>query len=380
MIHSYCLNGLNIVMDVNSGAVHVLDNISYAVINLLEEPILPECPNSIMDKLSGKHDTEQILSVYQEIYGLYREGLLFSPDEYAAIAEQTHINSPVKALCLHVSHDCNLRCGYCFAATGDFNQGRMLMGEEVGQKAIDFVISKSQNRKNIEIDFFGGEPLMNLDVVKNIVTYAQQQGVVHNKNFRFTITTNGVLLNDDVIKYINQTMSNVVISLDGRKSVNDAVRKTITGKGSYDTILPKFKKLAQGRNQDNYYIRGTFTKQNLDFCEDVMHMADCGFEQISIEPVVTDGNSPYAILEKDLVKIFNDKNHNCFVATINERKFNKPTYLLNDNKIILIRLEEKELSKVNQNITGLAAMEIVKKYNKPALILRYKEEDGKKMY
>lgn len=306
MIHSYCQNGFNIVMDVNSGAIHVLDNIAFTIVNLLEEPISPECPSNIMDKLSGHYDADQISSVYAEIYGLYREGLLFSPDEYAAIAEQTHINSPVKALCLHVSHDCNLRCGYCFAATGDFNQGRMLMGEEVGYGAIDFVVSKSQNRRNIEIDFFGGEPLMNLDIVKSIVTYAQQQGTLHNKNFRFTITTNGVLLNDDVIEYVNSTMSNVVISLDGRKSVNDAVRKTITGKGSYDTILPKFKKLAESRNQDNYYIRGTFTKQNLNFSEDVIHMADCGFEQISVEPVVTDSNSPYAICEKDLPTIFKE--------------------------------------------------------------------------
>jgi uncharacterized protein len=306
MIHCYRQNGLNIVIDVNSGAIHVLDDVAFAVVNLLKEPILPQCPDMVMDKLLRQFERDEILSAYNEILNLYHENILFSPDEYSSIAEKSHINSPVKALCLHVSHDCNLRCGYCFASTGDFKQGRILMDEEVGKRAIDFVINKSQNRKNIEIDFFGGEPLMNLDVVKSIVAYAQKQGELHHKNFRFTITTNGVLLNDDAISYINQTMSNVVISLDGRKEVNDAVRKTVGGKGSYDTILPPFIKLAESRNQDNYYIRGTFTKQNLDFAEDVVHMADCGFEQISIEPVVTDPNSPYAITQDELPGVFHE--------------------------------------------------------------------------
>lgn len=306
MIHAFAQKGFHIVLDVNSGAVHLLDKVAFDVVNQIKEPLSPRCPGEILDELSGRHAKEDVLSAYGEILALTKENLLFSPDEYAEIARTTHIDSPVKALCLHVSHDCNMRCGYCFASTGDFKTGRTLMSGEVGKRAIDFVIEKSRSRRNIEIDFFGGEPLMNLPVVKEIVSYAEEKGREHGKNFRFTITTNGLLLDDAAITYINETMSNVVISLDGRKEVNDAVRKTDKGKGSYDAILPSFIRLAESRNQDNYYIRGTFTRKNLDFAADVAHMADLGFEQISVEPVVTDPKSPYAIAKEDLPRVFKE--------------------------------------------------------------------------
>lgn len=301
------MNGFNIVLDVNSGAVHLFDDLSYDIIGQIEPPLDFQCPGHVIDGLKEKYDTQAIKESYNELYNLYKANMLFSSDDYAEIAKTVKQDAPVKALCLHVAHDCNMRCSYCFASTGDFNQHkRTLMSEEVARKAIDFVLEKSADRQNIEIDFFGGEPLMNFDVVKKTVDYARSKEKKHHKNFRFTITTNGILLNDEIQEYVNQNMHNVVISLDGRKPVNDRMRKTVSGEGSYDIILPKFQKLAKSRGQDQYYIRGTFTKYNLDFASDVMHFFDKGFEQISIEPVVTESNQPYAIGEEDLEKIYNE--------------------------------------------------------------------------
>ena len=231
-------------------------------------------------------------------------GQLFSEDSYAEIAKNWNKKSVVKALCLHVAHDCNLRCKYCFGDTGGFQGERCLMSAEVGKKAIDFVIKNSAERKNIEIDYFGGEPLMNFDVVKEITDYAKKEGEKHGKNFRFTITTNGILLNDEIKEYINENMSNVVLSIDGRKETNDRVRYRVDGSGSYDTIVPKFKDLAESRDQDRYYVRGTFTAYNTEFAQDVIHLADLGFKQTSVEPVVAPETEDYALTAEHIPTVF----------------------------------------------------------------------------
>jgi uncharacterized protein len=307
MIHKYFLNGFYIVLDVNSGCVHVVDEIVYHMLDHLEEAKEEKCPERLYEEMKD-YSKDQLDAAYEEIYTLAQDGKLFSPDEYEEIAESIKKAAPVKALCLHVAHDCNLRCEYCFASTGDYHQNkRSMMSYEVGKKALDFVIEKSENRRNIEIDFFGGEPLMNFDVVKQLVLYAKEQEKLHNKHFRFTITTNGLLLDDAKLEFINQYMDNIVLSIDGRPEVNDKVRKFPDGKtGCYDIIMPKFKKVAESRHQDRYYVRGTFTKYNLDFSKDVLHFADQGFEQVSVEPVATDPSMPYAISEADLPKVFQE--------------------------------------------------------------------------
>ncbi|HAJ98013.1 MAG TPA: thioether cross-link-forming SCIFF peptide maturase, partial [Ruminococcus sp.] len=269
MIHKYELNGLYIVLDVNSGGVHIVDKLTYDLLDYAVPPFATECPQEILDKLGGTYDIDELKECYEEIAELYEEKILFSPDEYEKFAKFTTA-SPVKSMCLHISHDCNLRCQYCFASTGDFGTGRKLMPLEIGKKAIDFLLENSGNRKNLELDFFGGEPLMNFGVVKEIVAYGREREKEYGKTFRFTITTNGTMLNDDSIDFINREMSNVVLSIDGRKEVNDRMRPTAGGKGTYDVILPKFKKLVDGRSKDkDWYVRGTFTKYNLDFSEDV---------------------------------------------------------------------------------------------------------------
>lgn len=292
MIHKYKLNGYNIVLDINSGAVHLLDDISYELLDELEKSSQNILSDEIIDKLSREYSVEDIKETYDEIKSLCEKDQLFSEDCYECFADKM-INSPVKAMCLNISHDCNLRCEYCFAAKGDFGKGRMLMSFETGKKAIDFLIANSGSRHNLEVDFFGGEPLMNFDVVKKIVEYARSIEKQHNKNFRFTITTNGLLLTDDKIDFINKEMSNVVLSLDGRKEINDKLRVTPNQKGSYDVIVPKYQKLVSNRKDKDYYVRGTFTKHNLDFTNDVMHMVDLGFDQLSIEPVVSDPKLDY---------------------------------------------------------------------------------------
>ena len=308
MIHKYKQMGLDIVLDVYSGAVHVVDDVVYDVLDYIIEPFVAEkrCPEFIVDELSKKYSKEEIEDAYSDICSLAEAGQLFCEDSYAQIAKNWNKKSVVKALCIHIAHDCNLRCKYCFGDTGEYKGGRCLMSSEVGKKAIDFVIANSQNRHNIEIDYFGGEPLMNFEVVKEITEYAKEQGKKHNKNFRFTITTNGVLLDDEIEKYINENMSNVVLSLDGLKETHDKMRPTVNGKGSYDIIVPKFQRMAKSRNQDNYYVRGTFTAHNVDFAKDVMHLADLGFKQTSVEPVVAPYEEEYALREEHIQTVFRE--------------------------------------------------------------------------
>lgn len=300
MVHQYKNNGYNIVLDVNSGSVHVVDDVVYDAIPLFEHHTREEVIR-LLDSAYPKEDIEEAL---EEIEELKSEELLFTPDIYREyIADFKNRKTVVKALCLHIAHDCNLACRYCFAEEGEYHGRRALMSFEVGKKALDFLIANSGNRVNLEVDFFGGEPLMNWDVVKQLVEYGRSQEKNYNKKFRFTLTTNGVLLNDEIMEFCNREMSNVVLSLDGRKEVNDAMRPFRKGQGSYDLIVPKFQKFAESRKQADYYVRGTFTKNNLDFSEDVIHFADLGFKQMSIEPVVSAEEDPYAIREEDLPKI-----------------------------------------------------------------------------
>lgn len=316
MIHQYKNNGYNIVLDVNSGSVHVVDDMCYDMIEQLDKLNLEENAalfeeaetlRNVQEALKDKYPEEEIREAYEDVKELAKAGQLFTKDIYEQyIGDVKQRKTVVKALCLHIAHDCNLACKYCFAEEGEYHGRRALMSFEVGKKALDFLIANSGNRRNLEVDFFGGEPLMNWRVVKELVAYGREQEKIHNKNFRFTVTTNGVLLNDEIQEFINQEMDNVVLSLDGRKEVNDHMRPFRNGKGSYDLIVPKFQKLAESRNQEKYYIRGTFTRENLDFSKDVLHFADLGFEQISIEPVVGEDSDFYSIKEEDLPKIFEE--------------------------------------------------------------------------
>lgn len=302
MIHRYSLGGYNIALDVNSGGVHILDDLSYELLGELEAPLAPHCPKEALDKLSARYNTTDIEEAYSELYQLYTAGQLFSIDDYDQFDSLMSL-SPIKALCLHIAHDCNMRCEYCFASTGDYQEGRTLMSKEVGEKAIDFLLHHSKGRRNLEVDFFGGEPLMNFDVVKHIVEYARSKEQAYNKVFRFTITTNGLLLSDDKIDYINKEMSNVVLSIDGRPEINDKVRTRVDGSGCYQSVMPKFQKLVAKRGEGQYYVRGTFTKYNLDFAEDVLHLNSLGFDQISVEPVVADDKMPYALTQAEIPAI-----------------------------------------------------------------------------
>lgn len=305
MIHKYKANNINILLDVNSGGVHVIDDITYELLDYIEPPFPEECPEEIIKKLNGRYNNEDIKEAYNEILSLYNDNLLFSKDIYENYAD-TAVESPVKALCLHIAHDCNLRCKYCFASTGDFGTGRKLMPFETGKAAIDFLLAKSAGRKNLEVDFFGGEPLMNFEVVKEIVNYARSKEDEYGKKFRFTITTNGILLTDDKIDFINKEMSNVVLSIDGRPEVNDRMRVRADGSGSYSKIIEGYKRLVEKRGDKEYYVRGTYTKYNLDFSEDVIHLYNTGFNQISVEPVMEDESTSYAITENDLEQIYNE--------------------------------------------------------------------------
>ena len=308
MVHTFICLGVPVAGDVNSGAVHVLDQAAYDVLSLLDAPMPDVCPQDIYERLP-QHSADTVYEAWTELLRLQQEGLLFTEDSYIDPSTATLMqqDAPIKALCLHVSHDCNLRCQYCFASTGDFGTGhRMTMDIETAKKAIDFVIERSGNRRNIEVDFFGGEPLMAMNTVKATVEYARSLEKEHNKNFRFTITTNGVLLSDENIEYINREMSNAVLSIDGRPEVNDRMRKTVGGSGSYEVILPKFQKLVAGRGEKDYYLRGTFTRHNLDFASDVIHIADQGFRHVSVEPVVGSPDCGYAFQEDDLPKILEE--------------------------------------------------------------------------
>ncbi len=301
MVHQYKNNGYNIVLDVNSGAVHVVDDAAYDVIALWESHTKDE----IIEKLQSDYDIEQIKEAIEETASLETEGILFTKDAYENVVPRRQ-QTVVKALCLHIAHDCNLRCRYCFADEGEYHGKRALMSYETGKAALDFLIANSGNRRNLEVDFFGGEPTMNFQVVKDLVAYGREQEKRFDKKFRFTLTTNGVLLNDEIMEFANREMSNVVLSIDGRKEVNDKMRPFANGSGSYDLIVPKFQKFAESRNQTNYYVRGTFTHHNLDFSKDVLHLADLGFQQISVEPVVAQPEDDYAIREEDLPQLFEE--------------------------------------------------------------------------
>ena len=305
MIHKYSLNGYNIVLDVNSGAVHVVDDVTSDLLDILDLPITDDSEGELVEKLQHKYTVEQITEAYKDVKELMEQDLLFSEDTYGDYAAKM-VSGPVKAMCLHIAHDCNLACQYCFAEEGEYHGRRALMSFEVGKKALDFLIANSGNRRNLEVDFFGGEPLMNWQVVKDLVAYGREQEKLHDKKFRFTLTTNGVLLNDEVMEFCNREMGNVVLSIDGRKEVHDKMRPFRKGAGSYDLIVPKFQQFAESRHQDKYYVRGTFTHYNLDFSEDVLHLADLGFKQISVEPVVAEPKEPYAIREEDLPKLFEE--------------------------------------------------------------------------
>ena len=298
MIHQYKNNGYNIVMDVCSGAIHVVDDVTYDVIALYEEKSLEEIENEL------SYSKEDIEEAYKEVTSLKEEGLLFTEDIYEDyIKEVKSRKTVVKALCLHIAHDCNLACRYCFAEEGEYKGHRELMSAKVGKAALDFLVANSGNRHNLEVDFFGGEPTMNFGVVKEVVEYGRSLEEKHNKHFRFTLTTNGVLLNDEIMEFANKEMGNIVLSIDGRKDIHDMMRPFRGGQGSYDMIVPKFQKVAESRNQTNYYVRGTFTRHNLDFAEDVCHLADLGFKQISVEPVVAPPTEEYALQEEDIPQL-----------------------------------------------------------------------------
>ena len=305
MIHKFKAKDMNIVLDVNSGGVHVVDDITYDLLDYVEEPLSEECPQKAMEELQEKYSCELLKETYDEILELKKNGVLFCGDQYEVYAN-TAVTSPIKAMCLHIAHDCNLRCKYCFASTGDFGTGRKLMPLETAKAAIDFLLEKSVGRENLELDFFGGEPLMNFDVVKETVAYARSKEKEYGKNFRFTITTNGMLLTDDKIDFINEEMSNVVLSIDGRKEVNDRMRVRVDGSGCYDKIMDGYHRLVEKRGDKEYYVRGTYTKYNLDFSEDVFHLYEQGFDQISVEPVMEDESIEYAITEKDLDRIYEE--------------------------------------------------------------------------
>ncbi|MCI8432040.1 MAG: thioether cross-link-forming SCIFF peptide maturase [Lachnospiraceae bacterium] len=310
MIHQYKSNGYNIVMDVNSGSVHVVDDIVYAMIPMVE-PLVNEgikdrdtIRAAVLNLAGLPYPEEEIVEAVDEVLELEASGQLFAPDLYESyVFDFKKRQTVVKALCLHIAHDCNLACEYCFAGEGEYHGRRALMSLEVGKKALDFLVANSGNRINLEVDFFGGEPLMNWQVVKELVEYGRSLEEPNNKKFRFTLTTNGVLLNDEIMEFADREMANIVLSIDGRREVHDRMRPFRGGQGSYDLIVPKFLKVAESRGQTGYYVRGTFTRNNLDFSEDVLHLADLGFRQISVEPVVAQPSDAWAIRESDLVKL-----------------------------------------------------------------------------
>ena len=304
MIHQYKLNGFNIVLDTYSGAVHCVDDLSYDIIALYENTNKEEIIEKMLEKYKDitKKDIEETI---EEIEKIKQDGKLFSKDIYEGKnLDLKKRDSVVKALCLHVAHTCNLNCEYCFAGQGKYHGKDAIMSFEVGKQALDFLVKNSGTRKNLEVDFFGGEPLVNFDVVKQLVKYARSIEKETGKHFRFTLTTNGMLLDDDVIDFLNKEMNNVVLSLDGRKEINDAKRKKINGEGSYDIIVPKFQNFVEKRGNKEYYMRGTFTRNNLDFTKDIFHMADLGFKELSMEPVVSSPDTDYALKEEDLDTIF----------------------------------------------------------------------------
>ena len=306
MVHQYKLNGYNIVLDTCSGSVHVVDEVAYDIIAMYKDKSADEIVKYILETYTNEEITEQdVFDCIEDVKSLENAGKLYTPDTYEGMAfDFKNRNTVIKALCLHVAHTCNLNCAYCFASQGKYHGERALMSFEVGKRALDFLIENSGTRHNLEVDFFGGEPLMNWDVVKELVAYARVQEKIHNKNFRFTLTTNGVLVDDDVIDFCNKEMSNVVLSLDGRPEVHDRLRVDYMGRGSYDLIVPKFQNFVKRRGGKNYYMRGTFTHNNVDFTNDIFHMADLGFTELSMEPVVCSPEDASALTEEDLPILF----------------------------------------------------------------------------
>ncbi|MBS4871367.1 MAG: thioether cross-link-forming SCIFF peptide maturase [Peptoniphilus sp. oral taxon 375] len=300
-IHKFHLNNQYILLDRPSGSVHVVDPMIYEIIDDIPEKNKSE----IINKYKDQYPQEDLSKAIDEIQLLIDQELLFSEDDMELKAPYNPDNT-IKAMCLHVAHDCNLRCKYCFASQGDYDDQRLLMDEETGKKALEFLCLHSNNRKNLEVDFFGGEPLMNFDLVKKLVFYGRDLEKKYNKHFRFTITTNGLLLNDENIDFINAHMDNVVLSLDGRKEIHDEMRPTSNGKGSFDLVVENFQKLVAKRKDKDYYIRGTFTNHNLDFSKDVKLFHDLGFEKTSMEPVVAESTQEYAIREEHLDQILKE--------------------------------------------------------------------------
>ncbi len=301
MIHQYKLNGYDIVLDCASGSVHVVDDVAYDMIADFENLSKDELINKIKNKYRGE-SAEDLNDCYEELCALKAQGKLFSEDKFKPLAGKLKEKSAgvIKALCLHVAHTCNLNCSYCFASQGKYHGDRAIMSYEVGKRALDFLVENSGTRRNLEVDFFGGEPLMNFGVVKDLVAYARSIEKEKNKNFRFTLTTNGLNITDEVIDFANKEMSNVVLSLDGRKEVHDRFRVDLAGRGSYDRIVPLFQKFVEKRGGKNYYMRGTFTHYNPDFLNDIKAMLDLGFTEISMEPVVCAENDPSALTAEDM--------------------------------------------------------------------------------
>ena len=301
MIHQYQLGGYNIVLDVCSGSVHVVDEVAYDIIGLFEE----NSKEAVLQKVGETYPeiaSNELEDCYQQVVALKEAGKLFAPDTFAPMAGELKQKTAgvVKALCLHIAHTCNLNCSYCFASQGKYHGERAIMSFEVGKRALDFLMENSGTRRNLEVDFFGGEPLMNFQVVKDLVAYARSVEKERGKNFRFTLTTNGVLVDDDVIQWANRECSNVVLSLDGRKEIHDRYRVDYAGKGSWETIVPKFQKFVEARGGKDYYMRGTFTHANPDFLKDIQQMLDLGFNELSMEPVVCAADDPSALTEEDL--------------------------------------------------------------------------------
>jgi uncharacterized protein len=305
MIHEYKLNDFHIVLDVYSGSVHAVDPLAYDVIGLFEAESPDEIVRQMLDRYQGDPsiDEKEIRDCISDVASLKASGKLFAPDPYEGV-ELPPRKPFVKALCLHVAHACNLNCEYCFASQGRYQGERALMSYEVGAQAIDFLIANSGAHKTLDVDFFGGEPLMNWDVVKRLVAYARGREAESRKRFRFTLTTNGLLVDDEVIEFCNREMYNVVMSLDGRKAVHDRLRRDYANQGSYDRIVPKFQRFAKSRHERGYYVRGTFTHENTDFLQDILHIADLGFTQISMEPMIGSPSDPHALTEADLPVLY----------------------------------------------------------------------------
>ena len=327
MVHQYQLNGYNIVLDTCSGGIHVVDEVAYDIIALYPDHTPDQITAAMLEKYAGRPDVTEaeIRACIGDVEALVRAGKLYTPDTFADMAGtfKERSGDVVKALCLHVAHTCNLNCAYCFASQGKYHGDRALMSFEVGKQALDFLIRHSGTRTNLEVDFFGGEPLMNWDVVKQLVAYARQREKECGKNFRFTLTTNGMLIDDDVIDFANREMNNVVLSLDGRKEIHDRLRVDYAGNGSYDRIVPEFQEFVRRRGDKEYYMRGTFTHANPDFTKDVFHMADLGFDRLSMEPVVCAPDDPAALTDEDIQVVLKEY-EKLAIEMIERKKAGKP--------------------------------------------------------